>query len=258
MKSAVLLVAIACLASLSGALSAQTSAETQKTIEENILSGLREARPDLDFGDPVPSPIDGYYEVSISVGQTVYVSENGKHFFSGELYFAEPGRFINATEMARTKTRLDVLASIDEDEMIIYKPEGDSKAVMTVFTDVTCGYCRKLHGQMEEMNALGIEVRYMAYPRSGISRDGVFTREYQETSKAWCADDRKAVMTALKNGQSVSQEFCENDIVNNHYLIGAQFGVTGTPAIIMPDGTLLPGYRSPQDYAQLLGIGVNN
>lgn len=254
MKSVVLFVLLTSLLGLSSQLTAQSSDEISKTVQENILNGLKEARPDLDFGNPVPSPIDGYYEVSISAGQTVYVSEDGKHFFSGELYFAEPGRFINATEMARTKMRLTTLASIDESEMIIFKPEGESKAVMTVFTDVTCGYCRKLHGQMAEMNALGIEVRYMAYPRSGISRDGVYTREYQETSKAWCSDDPKGIMTSLKNGQQVGQDYCDSDIVNRHYLMGAQFGVTGTPAIIMPDGTLLPGYRSPQDYAQLLGI----
>jgi len=262
MKSVALYAVFAFILGLAMQVSAQgkspekTSQLTQKTetIEKNILSGLRAARPDLDFGTPEPSPIDGYYEVSISDAQTIYVSEDGKHFFSGELYFAEPGRFINSTEMARTKKRLDTLAKLDESEMIVFAPEGETKASMTVFTDVTCGFCRKLHNQMAEMNALGIEVRYMAYPRSGIKREGSYTREYTQTAKAWCADDRRTAMSTLKNGGDVPGEVCDAPVVSKHYQIGSQFGVTGTPAIILPDGSLLPGYRSPQDYAQILGI----
>jgi len=251
MKSVVIGVFIA----LSFSFSMQSFAqEKNRVLTQDILSGLQAARPDLEFSIPQPSPIDGYYEVSISGAQTVYVSEDGKHFFSGELYFAEPGRFINATEMARTKKRLEVLATLDESEMIIYSPKGETKAIMTVFTDVTCGFCRKLHNQMAEMNDLGIEVRYMAYPRSGIRKGGVYTREYNQTAKAWCADDRKTAMDTLKSGGSMAGETCDEPIVSKHYSIGSQFGVSGTPAIILPDGSLLPGYRTAKDYAQILGI----
>lgn len=254
MKSVFTCAVFALIFGLSAQLSAQDDQATKESIEQNILGGLRAARPDLEFGTPQPSPIDGYYEVSISGAQTIYASADGKHFFSGELYFAEPGRFINSTEMARTKKRLDTLTTLDESEMIVFSPEGETKAVMTVFTDVTCGFCRKLHNQMAEMNDLGIEVRYMAYPRSGVRRDGAYTREYTQTAKAWCADDRKSAMDALKNGGDVEGEVCDSAIVSKHYQIGSQFGVSGTPAIILPDGSLLPGYRSPKDYAQILGI----
>ena len=229
-----------------------------RTIEESILNGLREARPDLEIGQPVPSPVEGYYQVPISADQTIYVSADGKHFFAGELYFAEPGRFINATEMARAKRRLEVLAGIDKTEMIIFAPEEGTKAVMTVFTDATCGFCRKLHDQMAAMNALGIEVRYMAYPRSGIKREGEYTHEYELTSKAWCADDRKSAMTAVKAGLAVDVETCDEPIISKHYQIGVDFGVNGTPAIILPDGSLLPGYRSPSEYARILGIETDS
>ena len=260
MKSTVICAVLALFLGFSTHLSSQEAASDQLTqnIEQSILNGLREARPDLEIGQPVPSPIDGYYEVSISADQTIYVSADGKHFFSGELYFAEPGRFINATEMARTEQRLEILASLDESEMIIFAPEEGTKAVMTVFTDATCGFCRKLHDQMAEMNDLGIEVRYMAYPRSGIKREGEYTREYELTSKAWCADDRKSAMTAVKAGLTVDVEPCDEPIISKHYQIGAQFGVSGTPAIILPDGSLLPGYRSPSEYARILGIETDN
>jgi len=236
------------------------SQSVEESIETSILEGLRNARPDLDFGKPEPSPVEGYYEVSISGAQTIYVSEDGKHFFSGELYYAEPGRFVNATEVERTKHRLEVMSTLNEEDMIVYKPKGETKAVMTVFTDVTCGFCRKLHDQMAEMNDLGIEVHYLAYPRSGIERDGSYTREYEETVKAWCAPEaeRAEVLTALKSGQLVDIDICADTPVEEQYELGRTFGVTGTPAIILPNGSLLPGYRSAKEYARILGIDAGS
>ena len=261
MKSVTIYAVLASILGFSMSVSAQgsklekSSQLAWESIEKNILTGLREARPDFEFGTLQPSSIEGYYEVSISNAQTIYASEDGRHFFWGELYFAEPGRFINAAEMARAEKRLEVLASLDKSEMIVFAPEGETRAVMTVFTDVTCGFCRKLHNQMAEMNDLGIEVRYMAYPRSGIKRDGNYTGEYTQTARAWCADDREAALTALKNGDTTAGEVCEEPIVSEHYRIGSQFGVDGTPAVILPDGSLLPGYRTPGEYARILGIG---
>ena len=236
--------------------STPTDDSVTEMIEETIIKELSTARPELKFGNVKSSPIPGYFEVSIDNRQTVYVSEDGKHFFAGELYFAEPGRFVNATEMARASERKTELASIPESELIIYAPEGETKAVMTVFTDVTCGYCRKLHGQIAEMNALGIEVRYLGYPRTGIVRDGKQTRAYKETVKAWCASDRNQAMDRLKSGRGVSVDVCDNNPLAKHFELGQKFGVSGTPAIVIPDGTLLPGYRSPENYAALLGIEV--
>ena len=245
---------------LSLSVSCQIGAETgsaESSVEDIIASKLSQARPDLEFGTPVASPIDGYYQVAIPSGQLIYVSANGEHFFAGDLYFVESGQFVNAAEIERISMRADSLLSISKQEMIIFAPSGETKAVMTVFTDVTCGYCRKLHNQMAEMNALGIEVRYLAYPRSGIERDGVYTREFQQTVKAWCAEDRKATMSALKAGEPTDIAVCEDSPVAEHYKLGTQFGVTGTPAIILEDGRLLPGYQSPQDYAEILGIAVD-
>jgi len=235
---------------------AQETVERFEDIKSQILNQLRQARPDLEFGSVAPSPLLGYYEVSIDNRQTVYVSEDGKHFFTGELYFAKPGELVNATEMTRSKERKQVLAGLSESDMIIYKPEGETKAVLNVFTDVTCGYCRKLHGQVAEMNDLGIEVRYLAYPRTGIRRNGELTSSYIETAKAWCAKDRQAAMTKLKQGQDVPVQNCDNNPLEEQYLLGQKFGVTGTPAIVLADGSLVPGYRSAQAYAELLGVAA--
>ncbi len=249
-------VAIACLTlcSLNIAAQSQDDAVIQR-INELVIEPLQADRSDLQFTELKKSPLEGYYEFSIENRQTIYVSEDAEHFFAGELYFSEPDRFVNATEIARSEDRKQQLASIPESEIIIYAPEGETKAVMNVFTDVTCGYCRKLHEQMAEMNALGIEVRYFAYPRTGIRGDnGNFTMSYEETVKAWCADDQNQAMDDLKDGKKVSAEPCDDNPLEKHYAIGQKFGISGTPAIVLPDGSLHPGYRSPENYAELLGI----
>ena len=249
----VLLAAAAMFAGSAFAQSEESNAVSPE-IAAQVLKSLKAARPGMKFGMPKASPVPGYYEVQVPGSQIIYVSENGGHFFAGELYFPEAGRFVNATEVARTKTRLTKLAELNEDDMIIFSPEGETKASMIVFTDVTCGYCKKLHQQIDEINELGIEVRYMAYPRSGIKRNGQYTREYNETVKAWCSQDPHKTMTALKHGAPVPEKPCDDNPVAEHYEIGSQFGVTGTPAIILPDGTLISGYMSPRKYADILGL----
>lgn len=250
--------AVALLAFTSLNVAAQSDEETViQRIKELVLDPLRADRADLQFTDVKKSPLQGYYEFSIENRQTIYVSEDAKHFFAGELYFSEPDRFVNATEIARSDERMQELASIPESEMIIYSPQGETKAVMNVFTDVTCGYCRKLHDQMAEMNALGIEVRYLAYPRTGVKRDGEFTTSYAETSKAWCAEDQRAAMDQLKGGERVVMSSCDDNPLEKHYAVGQKLGVSGTPAIVLSDGSLHPGYRSPENYAALLGIEID-
>ena len=230
-----------------------TSADVDSAVVDRILASLQAARPDFDYQDIQPSPVQGYYQVRVG-SELLYVSEDAEHFFVGALYAIQPGQFVDVTESQRAGQRLELLAEVDPDSMIVFPATGETKGVLTVFTDVTCGFCRKLHEQMAEMNAAGIEVHYLAYPRSGIERNGVPTHEYSETAKAWCAEDRVDVLTRLKAGESVEAELCDDSPVAGHYALGRQFGVTGTPAIILPDGVLMPGFRSTVEYLQLLGV----
>lgn len=225
-----------------------------EVIGERVLDELQSGRPDLEFSDIQVTELDGYYRVDVRLGPTLYVAEDGSHFFSGELYRQDGGRIVNATENENAGRRLERLAQIDESDKIIFSPEGETLAVLSVFTDVTCTFCRRLHSHIEEFNDLGIEIQYLAYPRSGITRNGQYTQEYLETVKAWCAEDRQTAMTTLKAGASVSVPVCSNNPVEMEYQLGLDFGVSGTPAIILPDGTLIPGYRTPEEFAAILGI----
>jgi thiol:disulfide interchange protein DsbC len=133
--------------------------------------------------------------------------------------------------------------------MIIFKPAGATKAIMNVFTDIDCGYCRKLHQEVAELNALGIEVRYLAYPRAGIP-----SASYDKIATAWCAQDQQQTLTKAKRGESVATAVCADNPVAEHYALGQRIGVAGTPAIVLMDGTLIPGYQPAASFAQILGL----
>jgi thiol:disulfide interchange protein DsbC len=133
--------------------------------------------------------------------------------------------------------------------MIVFKPKGTPKAVVSIFTDFDCGYCQKLHQEVPQLNAMGIEVRYLAYPREGIGSE-----TYQKLVTAWCAKDRQGTLTRYKNRETVPISTCANNPVAAQFAIGERMGVTGTPALITSKGELIPGYMPAADLAQKLGV----
>ncbi len=170
----------------------------------------------------------------------LYISADGKHLLQGPLYDVSGDQPINVTNQALLK-KLEALSS----EMIVYKAP-EEKHVITVFTDITCGYCRKLHEQMKDYNALGITVRYLAFPRQGLS-----SQAEKDMRSIWCMADRnKAFDDAMKNND-ISPATCKTDI-SKHYQLGVQFGIQGTPAIVLQNGTIVPGYQGPKEMLQML------
>ena len=193
--------------------------------------------------------MEGIYLVHFSGKGSVYYVPKGDYFFAGDLIQIKNTRFVNVKEMRLQEPRKAAIAAIDPSEMIVYPATGTKKASITVFTDVDCGYCRKLHKEMDQMNALGIEVRYLAYPRSGID-----TPSYNKIVSAWCSDDKAAALTKLKNGQPVFTAACKDNPVAKQYRLGGSLGVTGTPAIILESGELLPGYLPADKLAAAIGL----
>lgn len=199
---------------------------------QKIKAMLSRQMPDLKVTEVNKTPIEGMYEV-IMPPQILYVSRDAKYVVSGNLINAQTGE--NLTQPQRDKVRLAAVDSLGEDSMIVFAPKK-VKHTVTVFTDVDCPYCQKLHHEMAEYNKLGIKVRYVAFPRAGIGSDS-----YKKTVSIWCADDRKAAMTKAKNGQSVPPKDCKNPVID-HYKMGEMIGVQGTPAILLESGQLVPGY----------------
>lgn len=227
--------------------------------EKIIESRLHQARPDIQFTNIKPAPIPGLYQAEIANGPTLYVTPEGDKFIAGELFNIETSGFVKWEDPALVAERKTLLADINPKDSIIFKPKGKTKAVVYVFTDADCGYCRKLHNQLTSYNDdegkqkpgyldLGIEIRYLAYPRAGVPSESA-----DKLITAWCAKDKQKTLTQLKQDIPVSNKTCTNPIAAE-YALGGKVGVHGTPALWFPDGTIQPGYLPPEDMAKALGI----
>lgn len=192
------------------------------------------------------SSIKGLYAVYYGDLEPIYVSDDGNFFIYGDIYKININSITNITDVEISERRSTILSNLESSELISFKSKNEQYAV-TVFTDVDCGYCRKLHNQIEEYNKLGITINYAAFPRSGLG-----TISFTKMVSAWCSDNKKSSLTRLKNNNEINKNFCDNQPVSKHYAIGNKLGVTGTPAIFSSDGRLFPGYLSPEDLLKKL------
>lgn len=218
-------------------------------VAKQIKARLQASNPGATFGEVIESPIAGLYEVPIA-NTSLFVTADGSHFVVGDLYQTKAGELLNLTEQRRATEREAIMDAQALEDMIVFSPEGEPKAHIYVFTDVDCGYCRKLHDDVPELNRRGIEVRYLAFPRSGPD-----SLSSHRIATAWCAEDRNQTLTDLKKGKNVPLNVCKNNPVAAHFKLGNEvINVRGTPTIIMQDGTLVPGYVPPDAMAQALNI----
>ena len=209
---------------------------------------LQEKGIDLEAKDVRPAGVPGMYEVELSDDQYLYVTEDVRYMLLGNLYeLAEEG-VVAITEGRRRTKRLRLMTEDAAEEALAFPPEDDVKASVLVFTDTDCGYCRRMHTAIDEYQAHGIEVRYLAYPRAGVG-----SATYDNMVSAWCADDPKDALTALKRGEDIPPKSCVNPVAEQ-YELGRKVGITGTPSILLPDGDLLPGLVSAEQLAERLGI----
>ena len=193
------------------------------------------------------SQVDGLFVVDIGDLQPIYASKDGNFFLYGEMYAIKNGELLNTTKQEISLNRKAILDSELSEKDFITFAATDEKHVITVFTDVDCGYCRKFHGEIEDYNAQGITVNYVAFPRSGLESES-----YNKIVSAWCASDPKGTLTALKEGRDPALKLCQDHPVEDHYLLGQRIGITGTPAIISSSGDLLPGYLPPMELLKKL------
>ena len=202
----------------------------------------------LDVERVETTPVPGIALLITNQG-LFYSSYNGDYFIQGKVY-SIAAEVTDLAEASLAKMRIEGMDKF-KDDMIVFKAK-EEEHVVTVFTDITCGYCRKMHKQMTEYNDLGITFRYLAYPRSGIKdRAGNLSQGYKDLRSVWCADDPKAAMTSAKNSQAVAYRVCDIPI-EGQFDFGRQVGVNGTPAIVLSNGMMVPGYQPPEKLKQLL------
>jgi thiol:disulfide interchange protein DsbC len=191
-----------------------------------------------------PSPIPGIYEFTQGA-EISYLTADGKYFIDGNLYDLDSRE--NLTEVQRARARLAMIGAVPESQMVIFSPKNPLYTI-TVFTDVDCAYCRKLHSEIAELNRLGVRVRYMFFPRSGPN-----TESWKKAEVVWCSANRNEALTRAKSGAQLDMtKTCDATPVAREYALGRSIGVRGTPLILTERGDYIEGYMPPRDLVQQL------
>jgi thiol:disulfide interchange protein DsbC len=235
-KLSVLTAALLGLSSL-GAVSGAMAGEAE------VRAAVKLLNPQAIVDSVKPTPAKGWMEVTLG-GQIIYFSDDGKYLLQGSLVETATRR--NLTEDAQAVVRVVELNKLQRKDMIVFPAKGTPKHVVKVFTDIDCGYCRKLHTEIKSYTDLGIEVQYLFFPRAGVPSDSS-----RKAIAVFCAKDQRKAMTDAKNNIDPGAATCVNPIERD-YNLGQKIGVNGTPAIFLTDGTLMPGYMpAAQLFAEL-------
>ncbi len=225
---------------------AKSPPATAGTPDARAIQAIRQLNPQVEIDRVAAAPIKGFREAVVG-GQVVYVSDDGRYVFvpgsGGALYDATAKK--NLSEVALGAMRTELLKKIPAGDRIVFAPANPVHTV-TVFTDVACGYCRKLHSEIAEYNKQGIAVEYLAFPRMGLGSE-----DYKTMVSIWCSTDRKKALTDAKAGRQVANKSCKTP-VDQQYDVGQRVGLTGTPMILTADGTQLGGYVPPAELRKAL------
>jgi thiol:disulfide interchange protein DsbC len=203
-----------------------------KADENAVRQSMAKSMPAVKIDSVKPSEIKGLYEVIVGAN-IFYISEDGKYLLQGRL--VDVANRKDLTEEKLSVTRKKAIDKIGQENMIVFKPKI-GKYTVSVFTDIDCGYCRKLHSEIDQYLAQGITIQYLFFPRAGKDSDS-----YNKAVSVWCAKDRNAALTEAKKGDTPEAKTCDNPI-DEHMQLGADFDVKGTPMIVTEKGNNYPGY----------------
>lgn len=251
--SAITIIAVGVFFSVNEAAVAN-NVSTSKTMDVNskldpeLLKAKIKTKLGLTVRKVEATPVPGIALLITNQG-LFYSSYNGDYFIQGKVY-SLVSEVTDLAEQSLASMRLEGL-DVFKDDMIEFKAK-DEKYIVTAFTDITCGYCRKMHKQMDDYNNRGITFRYLAYPRSGIKeQSGDFSQGFKDLRSVWCSEDPAQAMTNAKNSQQVAYRVCDKPI-EGQFNFGRQIGVNGTPALVLSNGMMVPGYQPPEQLEQLL------
>lgn len=215
---------------------------TPGTPEDRARQAILSLSPNVVIDQIEAAPLPGFREVIVA-GQVLYVSDDGKYLLQGALFDIVEQKDLSQAGLA--KVRREIVAQIPARERIVFAP-ANPKHTVTVFTDVECGYCRKLHEEIAEYNKRGIAIEYVAFPRQGLGSE-----DFRLMESVWCATDRRKALTDAKAGRRVAPRSCDNPVAS-HYRIGQRVGLTGTPMIVAENGVQMPGYMPPDALLSVL------
>lgn len=215
------------------ALASVANAQDAASIDE-VKTRLTERLPGIEVTSLEQSQIPGLYEL-ITDGQIYYVDENAEYLVDGSLIQLSDRS--NLTDARLGLIHAELIEEIGEQNMLIYEPQEPSNRSITVFTDISCGYCRRLHSEIDTLLDAGVRVRYLLFPRAGLGSQG-----HKDLVSVWCADDPQAAMTNAKAGGKIEPQTCDNPI-ESHVALAERLGLRGTPLIYTDSGEKIPGYR---------------
>jgi len=213
--------------------------------EQAIRKSLETLQLDVPVESISASPMAGLYEVKLKGSRVLYASADGQFIVQGYMFQLKDGKPVNLTEQAERVGVAKLINGIPVAETVVYPAIGETKSHITVFTDTTCPYCHKLHAEGPQLNKMGIEVRYVAFPRQGLGSPGD-----EQLQAVWCSKDKKAAMDKMVDGKEIKAAKCDTP-VSKQFAIGQSIGVNGTPAIVLADGQVIPGYQPAPQVAKL-------
>ena len=231
-------------AAQTNATAAKPSAGNDATVVKALQANLKSSGIEETIVSAVPTDMDGIYWVTAEGLPSFFTDKAGKHIIQGQIIAVGDAAPVDISAALVATTAQEALKAVDKKDMVIYPAKGETKAVIYAFTDADCGYCRKLHSEMDDINARGIEVRYLAWPRSQES--------VPKMEAIWCSQDRKAAMDQAKIGANVQAPSCANP-VQEHMALGSRLGVRGTPAVFTETGQQVGGYLPAAELAQAVG-----
>jgi thiol:disulfide interchange protein DsbC len=261
LRGHVALIVASCLFAVTGPLTAAQAAGAEKPaaaapkpatakaapatagIPADVRARVVAKLPGAEPADVAASPIPGLYEVTMG-GLIAYVSADGKYLLSGNVYDLDSQ--VNLTASRRNAARSKALAAVSESNMIVFGP-SNAKMTVTVFTDIDCGFCRKFHSQIADINKAGVRVRYLFFPRTGPD-----TESWIKAEQVWCATDRRDALSRAKKGEAVKARSCGDAAIKTQYDLGSDLGVEGTPAIFTQNGDYIGGYLTPAELVQAI------
>ena len=211
--------------------------------EAMVRAALKTLNPKIEADHIGPAPIPGFQEAIVG-GQVLYFSDDGRYMMQGSLYDVQAKK--DLSQAGLSVVRRNELNKVPVSDRIVFAPVGPRKHTITVFTDIECGYCRKMHSEMADYNQRGIAIEYLAFPRAGLTSPDALAME-----SVWCSLDRRKALTDAKNGRPVPPKRCTNPVAAQ-YELGQRIGLQGTPMAINTDGVALPGYLPPDKMLEAL------
>lgn len=221
-----------------------TIAQAESELNKRLKSGIAKVLPGIEVTSIAPGPVAGIYEVMLGPS-VLYMSEDARFVIKGDVFDLDS--LNNLTALRRASARVEAFDALGAENMIEFKPsKSETKRTLYVYTDIDCGYCRKMHQEVQQLNDAGIAVRYLAYPRTGLNGES-----YDKAVSVWCADDQRGALTAAKAGKALKGAACKNP-VGDHYRMGEAMGVRGTPAVYSDRGESMGGYVPAPDLIRRL------